>query len=296
MPTEEDFSFGGSRRQARSPQQPSRTRTRPVSARPRGTSRSMFLWTGSRTAQGPGPERRTIYQKIREHDLLDKRKTVTALRAGEDRAMLLGISMMGFSVMTYFLLGITVVRSYTESIWTGESNCTVLNSSIVADVNCSYSCGSDCWKGSRYPCLQVFVMLNSSGKAARLSHNEEMQELNPECFFVPKCRKDYSVAQTIIRNISERLKVHQHFPCYYDPGEGQASVLLTRLHGRRAVLLSLLWPSCTLLGGALIVALVKLTQHLSILCEHINKIKRNKKWPEEMLRRHYSTSSCHERA
>lgn len=57
---------------------------------------------------------RTIYQKIREYDILDKKKTVTALKAGEDRAILLGLSMIFFSVMMYFVLGITMVRSYSD--------------------------------------------------------------------------------------------------------------------------------------------------------------------------------------
>lgn len=46
--------------------------------------------------------------------MLDKRKTVTALKAGEDRAILLGLSMILFSVMMYFVLGITMVRSYSD--------------------------------------------------------------------------------------------------------------------------------------------------------------------------------------
>ena len=57
---------------------------------------------------------RSIYQKVREYDVLDKRKTVTALKAGEDRAILLGLSMILFSVMMYFVLGITMVRSYSD--------------------------------------------------------------------------------------------------------------------------------------------------------------------------------------
>lgn len=57
---------------------------------------------------------RSIYQKIREYEVLDKRKTVTALRAGEDRAILLGLSMVLFSVMMYFVLGITILRSYSD--------------------------------------------------------------------------------------------------------------------------------------------------------------------------------------
>ncbi|KAL7854938.1 hypothetical protein SRHO_G00171280 [Serrasalmus rhombeus] len=238
-----------------------------------GAAGRMFLWAGTKGAQRPN-ERRTIYQKIREYDILDKRKTVTALKAGEDRAILLGLSMIFFSVMMYFVLGITMVRSYSDSVWTEESSCTVLNSSIIAEINCSYSCGAECWKSSRYPCLQVYVSLNSSGRVLRLSHNEEAQEANPECFYVPKCRKDHTMMHTLVVNISERLKTQHQVPCYYDPAEQQDSVLLTRLYGSSAIFSSLLWPTCTLVMGMLIVAMVKLTQYLSILCEQISRIKR----------------------
>uniref|UniRef100_A0A803TRL3 Calcium-activated potassium channel subunit beta-2 n=1 Tax=Anolis carolinensis TaxID=28377 RepID=A0A803TRL3_ANOCA len=55
----------------------------------------MFIWTSGRSSSSyRHDERRNIYQKIRDHDLLDKRKTVTALKAGEDRAILLGLTMM----------------------------------------------------------------------------------------------------------------------------------------------------------------------------------------------------------
>ena len=56
----------------------------------------------------------------------------------------------------------------------------VVNATVVWDVNCSFSCGAECWKSSRYPCLQVYVSLNSSGRVVRLSHNEETQDRNPE--------------------------------------------------------------------------------------------------------------------
>ncbi|XP_028856939.1 calcium-activated potassium channel subunit beta-2 isoform X2 [Denticeps clupeoides] len=244
----------------------------PVSRRHSGAARRMFLWAGAKGA--PQNEKRTIYQKIRDYDVLDKRKTVTALKAGEDRAILLGLSMILISVMMYFVLGITILRSYSDSVWTEESSCTVLNSTIVAEVNCTYSCGSECWKSSRYPCLQVYVSLNASGRVLRLSHNEEAQDTNPECFFVPKCRKDYTVMQTLVMNISERLKMHQHVTCYYDPGELQDNVLLMRLYGHGAVFHSLFWPTCSLIGGIIIIAMVKLTQYLSILCEQASRIKR----------------------
>lgn len=57
---------------------------------------------------------RSIYQKFREVDLLDKKKTVTALKPGEDRAILLGLGMILSSVMMYFVLGITTLRSYAD--------------------------------------------------------------------------------------------------------------------------------------------------------------------------------------
>ncbi|XP_055778802.1 calcium-activated potassium channel subunit beta-2-like [Salvelinus fontinalis] len=240
----------------------------------RESSERMFLWAGSKGAQGSGSERRTIYQKVREYDVLDKRKTVTALKAGEDRAILLGLSMILFSVMMYFVLGITMVRSYSDSVWTEESSCTVLNSTIVAEINCTYSCGSECWKSSKYPCLQVFVSLNTSGKVVRLSHNEEAQDTNPECFYVPKCQKDFNAIHTVVMKILERLKTQQQVLCYMDPGEQQDSALLTRIYGRLAVFHSLFWPTCTLIGGTIIIVMVKLTQYLSIMCEQVGRIKR----------------------
>ncbi|XP_056132293.1 calcium-activated potassium channel subunit beta-2 isoform X3 [Lampris incognitus] len=233
----------------------------------------MFLWAGSKTPQG-GVDRRSIYQKIREYEVLDKRKTVTALRAGEDRAILLGLSMVLFSVMMYFVLGITILRSYSDSVWTEESSCTVLNSSIVWDVNCSYSCGAECWKSSRYPCLQVYVSLNSSGKVVRLSHNEETQESNPECFYIPKCHKDYASTHTMVQNISERLRSQGTVTCFVDPTDQMDTAILTQIYGRVAVFHSLFWPTCTLIGGMVIIALVKLTQYLSIMCEQLSRIKR----------------------
>ncbi|MBN3276249.1 KCMB2 protein, partial [Polyodon spathula] len=215
---------------------------------------------------------RTVYQKIRAHSHLDKRKTNTALKAGEDRAILLGLTMIMCSVMLYFVLGITILRSYMESVWTEESWCTVLNSSNIGDMNCTFSCGSDCYGVSKYPCLQVFVILNSSGEVYRLSHTEETLEINPECFYVPKCKKTCNM--TVIESIAEHFKKHQQFPCFHDRERKQDNVLLTRLYGPSAVFHSLFWPTCMLIGGTLIITMVKLTQYLSLLCEGISKVKR----------------------
>lgn len=95
-----------------------------------------------------------------------------------------------------------------------------------------------------------------------------------QCFYVPRCQKDSAAMHMMIMNISERLKVNTHVPCYYDPGEQQETVLLTRLYDHAVIFHSLLWPSCMLTGGAVIIMMVKLTQYLSRLCEEIGKIKR----------------------
>ncbi|XP_056148841.1 calcium-activated potassium channel subunit beta-2-like [Lampris incognitus] len=236
----------------------------------------MFFVAGAKNTggSGRGNERRSLYQKFREVDILDKKKTVTALKPGEDRAILLGLGMILSSVMMYFVLGITILRSYADSVWTEEGVCVVVNSTVTADMNCSYNCGSDCWRVAKYPCLQVYVSINNTSRVSRLSRNEETQDASSECFYVPKCQKDSMVMQAMIMNISERLKVSQQVLCYYDPGEQQDSVLLTRLYGHSAVLHSLFWPSCMLTGGTFLIVMVKLTQYLSILCEEIGKVKR----------------------
>uniref|UniRef100_A0A4W5QM40 Potassium large conductance calcium-activated channel, subfamily M, beta member 2a n=1 Tax=Hucho hucho TaxID=62062 RepID=A0A4W5QM40_9TELE len=160
------------------------------------------------------------------------------------------------------------------SVWTEGSVCIVLNSTITADMNCSYSCGSDCWRGSKYPCLQVYVSVNTTGRVSRLSHNEESWDANFECFYVPKCQKDTDAMHHIIVNISERLKPHHQVLCYYDPSDQQESALLTRQYGHSPVFHSLFWPSCMLTGGTTIIFMVKLTQYLSIMCEQVIKIER----------------------
>lgn len=101
-----------------------------------------------------------------------------------------------------------------------------------------------------------------------------MHFLSLQCFYVPRCHKDSTAMHEMIMNISERLKVNKQVPCYYDPSEQQETVLLTRLYDHGVVFHSLLWPSCVLTGGALIIMMVKLTQYLSRLCEEIRKIKR----------------------
>ncbi|KAM9762159.1 calcium-activated potassium channel subunit beta-2 isoform 1-T2 [Menidia menidia] len=232
----------------------------------------MFLLAGAKAPQGRN-ERLSIYQRIRDHEVLDRRKTVTALRAGEDRALLLGVSMVLTSIMMYFVLGITILRSYSDSLWTLQDSCTVVNATVMWDVSCSYSCGAECWKRSRYPCLQVYVSLNSSGRVVRLLHDEDVQESNPECFFVPRCRRDLKATRALVQNLGAALRAGPAVACFVAPAGGAPAAILTRVYGPRAAFHSLLWPSCTLVGGAAIVAMVKLTQFLSTMCDRLSRIR-----------------------
>ncbi|XP_025051783.1 calcium-activated potassium channel subunit beta-2 isoform X1 [Alligator sinensis] len=240
-----------------------------------GQSSKMFIWTSGRGSTSyRHDEKRNIYQKIRDHDLLDKRKTVTALKAGEDRAILLGLAMMACSIMMYFLLGITLLRSYMQSVWTEEAQCTLLNASVTETFNCSFSCGPDCWKNSQYPCLQVYVNLTSSGQKLLLYHTEETMKINSECSYIPKCGKNYEESLSLVNVVMENFRKYQRFSCFYDPDGIQKNVILTKLYSSNVLFHSLFWPTCMMIGGIAIVAMVKLTQYLSLLCERIQRINR----------------------
>ncbi|XP_056664393.1 calcium-activated potassium channel subunit beta-2 isoform X1 [Monodelphis domestica] len=235
----------------------------------------MFIWTSGRTSSSyRHDEKRNIYQKIRDHDLLDKRKTVTALKAGEDRAILLGLAMMVCAIMMYFLLGITLLRSYMQSVWTEESQCTLLNASITETFNCSFNCGPDCRKLSQYPCLQVYVNLTSSGQKLLLYHTEETMKINSECSYIPKCGKNFEESLSMVNVVMENFRKYQRFSCFSDPSGNQKNVILTKLYSSNVLFHSLFWPTCMMSGGVAIVAMVKFTQYLSLLCERIQRINR----------------------
>lgn len=59
-----------------------------------------------------------------------------------------------------------------------------------------------------------------------------------------------------------------------DPTDRMGGAILTQIYGPVAVFHSLFWPTCTLIGGSIIIAMVKLTQYLSIMSERLSRIKR----------------------
>ncbi|XP_023371533.1 calcium-activated potassium channel subunit beta-3 [Otolemur garnettii] len=113
-------------------------------------------------------------------DLADVRRKLPS-SAGEDRALLLGFAMMGFSVLMFFLLGTTILKPFMLSTQREESNCTTVHTHITEDwLDCAFPCGTDCRGRGKFPCLQVFVNLAHSGQKALLHYNEEAVQVNPK--------------------------------------------------------------------------------------------------------------------
>ncbi|KAG8445163.1 hypothetical protein GDO86_010075 [Hymenochirus boettgeri] len=190
--------------------------------------------------------------------------------AGEDRAMLLGFAMMGLSVLMFFLLGITILKPFMLNVWNEESNCTIIQADIMDDwVDCSFTCGVDCHGQSKYPCLQVLVNVSHSGQTAVLHYNEDVVQINPKCFYIPRCQRDKNDLLDGIMNIKEYFE-HKNdtpFVCFHRPETKPEDVIMIKKYDRSVVFHCLFWPTLMLVGGASIVGMVKLTQHLSLLCK-----------------------------
>ncbi|XP_007970234.1 calcium-activated potassium channel subunit beta-3 isoform X4 [Chlorocebus sabaeus] len=138
---------------------------------------------GSRRRQGrtafpaSGKKRETDYS---DGDPLDVHKRLSS-SAGEDRAMLLGFAMMGFSVLMFFLLGTTILKPFMLSAQREESTCTAIHTDIMDHwLDCAFTCGVHCRGQGKYQCLQVLVNLTHSGQKALLHYNEEAVQINPK--------------------------------------------------------------------------------------------------------------------
>nr|XP_033813678.1 calcium-activated potassium channel subunit beta-3 [Geotrypetes seraphini] len=199
----------------------------------------------------------------------DKTKKQSS-NAGEDRAILLGFTMMGLSVLMFFLLGSTILKPFMLSGRREESNCTIIKAAIREEwVECSFRCGTDCRGQSNYPCLQILVNLSDSGQQALLHYNEEAIQMNPLCFYTPKCQRDKNDLLNTALDIKKFFDYRNNTPfaCYYSPDSKVEEVTLVKKYDDMIVFHCLFWPILMLTGGALIVVMVKLTQHLSMLCE-----------------------------
>ncbi|NWH52063.1 KCMB1 protein, partial [Fregata magnificens] len=193
------------------------------------------------------------------------KKLVTAQKRGETRALCLGLGMVTCSMMMYFFIGITIVPFYTKSVWTTETMCKVLKANIKDKVLCPNSKGSEDEDIFPYPCLQVWVNLTASGQEVMLYQTEDTLERNAKCSYVPGKSDNPKEVKAQIEKIASNLKKYQTFPCYYDPRGTQTNVILSRLYPPKGLLFAFLWPTLMFTGGCLIIALVKISQYVSVL-------------------------------
>ncbi|XP_040910653.1 calcium-activated potassium channel subunit beta-3 isoform X1 [Toxotes jaculatrix] len=180
---------------------------------------------------------------------------------GEDRAILLGFSMMAFSALMFFLVGITTVKPYVNSNWKEEASCVLLQADILKE-------WVDCRGVSTVPCLRVTVNLTASNQSALLHFDEESVFLSPECFYIPKCQMDRAALQDEVQRVKTIVASKlENSSCLTDPTgtPWYPHVILKRKYTLETVLFALLWPCLLLGGGALLVGLVKLTQFLAHL-------------------------------
>ncbi|GAA6101171.1 calcium-activated potassium channel subunit beta-3 [Tachysurus ichikawai] len=179
---------------------------------------------------------------------------------GEERALLLGFVMMGFSILMYFAVGIVVVKPCIHSEWGDATNCSLIQAEFLNE--------SD-ERVSSYPCLHVLVNATavSSEKTLHLRYDEAAVNLSPECFYTPKNHQNKSDVVEEAQRIKDVLfKLQgQDVRCYLST-RYREDAILTKRHNLHVALQCMVWPSLLLFGGVLLVGLVMLTQYLSQLC------------------------------
>ncbi|XP_071379401.1 calcium-activated potassium channel subunit beta-3 [Centroberyx affinis] len=192
------------------------------------------------------------------------RSQVTVSSVGEDRAVLLGFTMMAFSVLMFFVVGITMVKPCVNSNWEEEARCVLVQADILEE-------WVDCRGVSSVPCLRVTVNLTGSKQKALLHYDEESVHLSPACFYIPKCQMNRTELQDEVLKVKNKLdaQLGGSLPCFADRTRHPEHAILSRKYTWRMALFALLWPSLMLAGGALLVGLVKLTQCLAHLSSEV---------------------------
>ncbi|XP_044310349.1 putative calcium-activated potassium channel subunit beta [Varanus komodoensis] len=193
------------------------------------------------------------------------KKLVTAQKRGETRAICLGLGMVACSVFMYFFIGVTIVPLYQRSVWTKESVCKLMKASLEKKVQFPFSEGFGDENTFHYPCLKVQVNLTRLGKLVMLHHTEDTVYRNPKCSFIPPNTLNHSAVQKLVKNITDNFRRVQIFPCYYDPSREEKNALLCRLYSLDGLIFAFFWPTLMLLGGVLIVIMVKVSQYFSVL-------------------------------
>ncbi|KAM4552654.1 calcium-activated potassium channel subunit beta-3 isoform 2-T2 [Odontesthes bonariensis] len=184
---------------------------------------------------------------------------------GDDRAILLGFTMMAFSVLMFFVVGITTVKPYVNSCWEKKASCVLQQTEILEQ-------WVDCRGVSTVPCLMATVNFTDSNQGAFLHFDEESVLLGTKCFYIPKCQMDREGLQNEVQTVKKSLDMHLGSPssCISDHMRHPNHVILHRKYTLRRALFGLLWPCLMVGGGALLVGLVKLTQCLAHLSSEVS--------------------------
>ncbi|KAJ0059401.1 hypothetical protein NL108_016929, partial [Boleophthalmus pectinirostris] len=188
---------------------------------------------------------------------------------GEDRAILLGFTMMAFAVLMFCVVGFTIVKPYINSDWEMQVNCTLVHTQVLDE-------WVSCRGVSTVPCLRAMVNLSGTAPMGQtgqglLHYDEEAVLLTPECFYVPKCQLDAPALVAEVEQVKRSLDTYlgRTFTCLTDQSQQPKDGILERKYSLQTALLALLWPCLMLGGGVLLVALVKLTQYLSHLSSEV---------------------------
>ncbi|XP_035278124.1 calcium-activated potassium channel subunit beta-3 [Anguilla anguilla] len=214
----------------------------------------------------PDRQSSTLYmQEVRSKG--ERGKTQAPISSvGEERAILLGLSMIGFSLLMYFLFGTLIVNPCLRSNWTEESNCTVIQASFPDE-------WEDDTREFRFPCLNVTVNLSRSDHKAQLVmlyYNEDALDLPSKCFYRPKYRQNISDIQEEAQRIHRLFQMRSEpFRCFSSQGDSHlgytnpGDAILTKKCDNQQVMQYMFFSTLMLAGGVMTISLVRLNQHLS---------------------------------
>ncbi|XP_067309482.1 calcium-activated potassium channel subunit beta-3 [Pseudorasbora parva] len=215
--------------------------------------------------QGQLQETGGNWRKERELKCSERaRAQIPESSVGEDRAILLGYTMMTFSILMYFLVGIAMVKPCLHSDWKNAANCSLVQTDLLDEV-------MDCRGIVSFKCLRVLVNISSPEKTLRLYYDEEAVKSRPKCFYTPKCQRNKTEQEVEASNIKHVLRTQgENMTCYLSATYPDDAIY-RRKYSIQMAFYYLLWPSLMLFGGILLVGLVKLNQHLAFLCTEISR-------------------------
>ncbi|KAI2667300.1 Calcium-activated potassium channel subunit beta-3 [Labeo rohita] len=203
------------------------------------------------------------WRKEREMKGNEKARTqIPESSVGEERAVLLGFTMMTFSILMYFLVGIVMVKPSVYSDWK-PNNCSLVQIDLVDEV-------MDCRGIDSFKCLRVLVN-STPEKTLQFYVDEDTVKYRPKCFYTPKCHRNKTEQEDEASNITNTLIMWgENMTCYLSATYPN-NAIYRRKYTIETALYYLLWPSVMLFGGILLVGLVKLNQHLAFLCTEISR-------------------------